>query len=83
MDAGPDTMLCLLSAAAGHAEACPGPACVFWEEGGAVAPAGCALERLGLELSRRPELTRVLLELRRRDRAEALSAVYRLADDEE
>jgi hypothetical protein len=73
----------MLSRIAGHADSCPGPACPFWEEGGAVAPSGCALERLGLALARQPELVRVLLELQRRERPEALAALYRIADDEE
>ena len=82
MPAGPEA-ICLLSAAAGHARSCSGPACPYWEQGGAVVPAGCALKRLGIELAGRPELVRRLLELQRGDPVQAISTVYRLADGED
>lgn len=55
---------CALQDAAGRVEACPGEGCPFWEEGGAVLEGGCAIERLSLDLARRPELTQYLLEIR-------------------
>jgi hypothetical protein len=56
--------LCALTEAVGSVEECPRSWCSFWEQGGAVAEAGCAIERLGLDLGNR-ELARYLLELRR------------------
>lgn len=56
---------CALYAAVGRAERCPGDGCPFWEEGGAVIEAGCAIERLAVALSN-PQLVRQLLELRTR-----------------
>ena len=44
--------------AEGHAGRCPGAACPFWDR-------GCALARVELELEGRPEVARLLLELRR------------------
>lgn len=65
----PKPSRCLLQASVGKDEDCPGPACAFWEDGGAVAEGGCAIERLGLptslELSRRPDLATWLLDVRR------------------
>ena len=55
---------CALQDAAGRVEACPGESCPFWEEGGAVLEGGCAIERLSLDLARRPELAQYLLEIR-------------------
>ena len=55
---------CALQDAAGRVEACPGEGCPFWEEGGAVLEGGCAIERLSLDLARRPELAQYLLEIR-------------------
>jgi len=54
---------CHLHLALGTVEACPGGACPFWEEGGIALPAGCELERLGIDLDR-PDLAEYLLELR-------------------
>jgi hypothetical protein len=54
---------CALQGAVGRVEHCPGAACPFWEEGGAIVAAGCAIERLGVNLSS-PQLARQLLELR-------------------
>lgn len=75
---------CVLQDAAGRVEACPGGRCPFWEEGGAVLEGGCSIERLSLDLARRPELAHYLLEIRLGfDRAcrrgdEARSLFYRL-----
>jgi hypothetical protein len=58
------TPLCALHHAEGTIEACPGSSCPFWEDGGAVVPAGCSFERLGLEFETRPGLARWLLGIR-------------------
>jgi hypothetical protein len=55
--------LCALSATLGTAEECPRAWCPFWEAGGAVAEPGCAVERLGIDVTNR-ELARHLLNLR-------------------
>jgi hypothetical protein len=52
-----------LSQAVGQIHDCPGARCAFWERGGAVVEAGCAVQRLGLDLSN-SDLVRYLLELR-------------------
>ena len=75
---GEESRTCRLHLALGHAEACPGSACPFWEEGGIALPAGCELERLGVDLAR-PDLAAYLLELRERleaarDREERVTA---------
>ncbi len=57
---------CTLRVAVGEHETCPGGACAFWEAGGAVLEAGCAIERLGVPVSSRPDLARHLLDLRLR-----------------
>ena len=44
--------------AEGHAQRCPGEACAFWEH-------GCVLTRVETNLADRPEVARVLVELRR------------------
>jgi hypothetical protein len=50
--------LCTLELIAeGHASRCPGEACAFWDR-------GCALSRVELELDSRPEVARLLLDLR-------------------
>ena len=54
---------CHLHLTLGHVEACPGGACPFWEHGGTALPAGCELERLGIDLGR-PDLAEYLLDLR-------------------
>jgi hypothetical protein len=56
--------LCSLSVVAGDDEQCPRGWCAFWECGGAVFRAGCAIERLGVRIDD-PLLARHLLELRR------------------
>lgn len=56
--------LCSLRAEVGERELCPGPECPFWEDGGAIVEPGCAIERLGIPLARRPSLARPLLDLR-------------------
>ena len=55
---------CSLRAEVGARELCPGVACPFWEEGGAIVESGCGIERLGVPLARRPDLALLLLELR-------------------
>ena len=60
-----ETKTCHLHHTLGTAEACPGGACAFWEEGGAALPAGCQLERLAVDLDR-PDIAGYLLELRER-----------------
>jgi hypothetical protein len=55
---------CSLAAAIGNDEGCPHAWCAFWEKGGAVVEAGCAIERLGLAFSE-PSIAAYLLELRR------------------
>jgi hypothetical protein len=57
---------CSLRDAVGEHERCPGAACAFWEEGGAVVEAGCAIERLGIPVQRQRDLARHLLDLRLR-----------------
>lgn len=57
------TRRCALQGAVDRVERCPGAACPFWEEGGAVVEAGCAIERLAVNLSN-PQLAQQLLELR-------------------
>src|SRR5262245_25943457 len=57
--------LCALHLALGDREACPGTACAFWEEGGAVIESGCSFDRVRLEFHARPELARWLLSVRR------------------
>jgi hypothetical protein len=76
---------CSLRAAVGEQEVCPGAACAFWEEGGAIVGAGCAIERLGVPIARDRELARLLLELRlaiesARTEAERGDAHRRLAE---
>jgi len=44
--------------AEGHAERCPGAGCAFWDR-------GCALARVESELDGRPEVARLLVDLRR------------------
>ena len=44
--------------AEGHAERCPGEACAFWDR-------GCVLARVEADLDGRPEVARLLLDLRR------------------
>jgi hypothetical protein len=44
--------------AEGHADRCPGETCAFWEH-------GCALTRIEYELEGRPDVARVLVDLRR------------------
>ncbi len=56
--------LCGLRLAVGEREVCPGAGCSFWEEGGSVLEAGCAIERLGIPVERRRDLATHLLQLR-------------------
>ena len=57
---------CSLREAVGERELCPGSACLFWEDGGAVVEPGCAIERLGVPVQERRDLARHLLDLRLR-----------------
>lgn len=57
--------LCSLQDAAGRIEACS-TACPFRDQGGAVLPGGCMLERLGVDLKGRSERVEALLKIRRR-----------------
>lgn len=75
--------LCSLSVVVGDGEECPRAWCAFWEHGGAVVEAGCAIERLGIDISD-PQLARYLLDLRRelesaRDAEAAEAALAQLA----
>lgn len=56
--------LCSLRAAIGNDEECPRGWCAFWEHGGAVVEAGCAIERMGLDLEN-IDLAYYLNDLRR------------------
>lgn len=76
--------VCHLHLALGAVRACPGGACPFWERGGIALPAGCELERLGIDLGR-PDLAEYLLELREqleaaRDREEREAARQAFAE---
>lgn len=76
--------LCSLSVVVGNDEECPRGWCAFWEHGGAVVEAGCAIERLGVQIDD-PQLARHLLDLRRelesvRDVEAARAALDRLAE---
>ena len=69
--------------AEGHAERCPEAACPFWDR-------GCALARVELALEGRPEVARLLLDLRRvleagrtMELEAARSTLAHLLDDEE
>jgi len=54
---------CRFAAAIGQAQLCPGAECVFWEPGGAVLEGRCAFELL--DITDKPELAALLLDLRR------------------
>jgi hypothetical protein len=77
VDAEPNS--CALSVVLGQAEECAGPACPFWDEGGAVVEADCALPHLGIDVSD-PGLASYLLQVRgsleRARDAEAATAAY-------
>jgi hypothetical protein len=80
--------LCRFAAVLGRTEVCPREACAFWEPGGAVLEGRCAFEQL--DLSARPELAALLLDLRRRlesaethaEEKEVLRRLYRLLNEE-
>jgi hypothetical protein len=57
--------LCTLHRAEGRDEPCAREQCTFWENGGAVVPGDCLVERLGLDV-RHGGLARYLLEVRER-----------------
>ena len=68
---------CSLQLTLGVTEACTEARCPFWEDGGAVLPEGCAVERL--DLAREPQLAGYLMDVRRgletaRDREHASAA---------
>ena len=55
----PHRQLCTIELIAeGHAGRCPGEACPFWDH-------GCALQRVEAALDGRPDVARILLDLRR------------------
>jgi hypothetical protein len=56
--------LCSLSRAIGNAEECPRGWCAFWQKSGAAAEGGCAIERMGIDLTN-VDLAYYLLDLRR------------------
>jgi hypothetical protein len=69
---------CTLHLARGVREPCTEGRCAFWEAGGAVLPAGCLIERLGVEV-RQSDVAAYLLGTRERleqarDRSEAEAA---------
>jgi hypothetical protein len=68
--------LCDLHNAIGNVEECPRGWCAFWERGGAVVEPGCAIKRMGVDLSN-VDLAYYLLDLRR-----ALEAVQSAEDAE-
>ena len=82
--AGEHVQLCTIALIGeGHAERCPGADCAFWER-------GCALARIETELDGRPEVARLLLDLRREIEAgraveleQARSALAHILNDEE
>jgi hypothetical protein len=55
--------ICSLHLALRQREECPGAACPFWEEGGALLDEACVIERLSLD-AHGPSLAGYLLELR-------------------
>ena len=57
-DAGHRQLCTIELIASGHAERCPGEACVFWEH-------GCALTRIEYALEGRPDVAQLLVDLRR------------------
>jgi hypothetical protein len=59
-----DEKMCALHNAIGNDAECPRAWCPFWEHGGAVASAGCEIERLGFDLTN-VDLAHYLLDLRR------------------
>ena len=55
----PHRQLCTIELIAeGHAERCTGEECPFWDH-------GCALQRIEAALDSRPDVARILLDLRR------------------
>jgi hypothetical protein len=56
--------LCELHAALGNVEECSRGWCAFWEHGGAVVEPGCAIKRIGFDLTN-VDLAYHLLDLRR------------------
>jgi hypothetical protein len=59
MKPGAHKPLCTIELIAeGHADRCPGHECAFWDR-------GCVLTRVESELSGRPEVAQLLLDLRR------------------
>ena len=66
------------SVAEGTSEPCPRDRCLFWETGTAVTEGRCLLERLGAEVTTRPDLAGYLLETRER-----LEAARDLSEAEE
>jgi hypothetical protein len=54
------------SVAEGTSEPCPRDRCAFWDTGTAVTDGRCLFERLGVEMTTRPDLAGYLLETRER-----------------
>ena len=87
-DIAPAERLCRLKAMLRQVEVCPGEACAFWEPGGVVLEGRCAFERL--DLSAKPELAALLLDLRsglevahsQAEEKDVLRHLYRLLNEE-
>ena len=56
---------CKLYDVLGETRACPHETCGLWEDGGKMLPGGCAVARLGFDLTGRPDVAQWLLGLRR------------------
>ena len=82
--AGEHHRLCTIEMIAeGHAARCPGDGCAFWDR-------GCMLARVEVELDGRPQVARLLLELRGRleegrtvELEEARTTLSRILNEEE
>jgi hypothetical protein len=55
---------CKLYGVLGETRACPREECGLWEDGDDVRPGGCAVARLGFDLTGRPDVGEWLLALR-------------------
>lgn len=60
----PEAKLCTLQYAQGRVETCPEAACPFWEVFRNASGGACAFERVDFEIAQRPDVARLLLELR-------------------
>ena len=59
-----EAALCTLQYTQGRVETCPGAPCPFWEAFGSADGGACVFERVEFEIARRPDVGRLLLELR-------------------